>query len=134
MTDDAPNPDDPLGRADQENSEYDRQTTAEWDAIDRRDRVGRLLNHGGWSDVLVLRHEAGRDVLVPDRLKIIHSLREHGDTPIDINTLAQDLNRDPSALVDDLTRLAELDIVSLNREDGSCVTLTHQHVVVDPIY
>ena len=104
------------------------------DALDERDAFTAALNQQGYADVLVLRRETGHEILSPDRLAIIqHLVTQDQREPVD--TLAQELNRDPDVLHADLSRLAELDVIAFNRTAGTPYpVLKHEHVVVEPVY
>ena len=123
-----------LGLADayKANAEHARETVREWEA---RDTFAATLNKHGLTDVIVLRREVGRDVLTPDRLEIIDQLREQEtDAPDSLTTLARQLKRDADELRKDLKRLAELDIICFTDDKDLRPVLTHDHVVVEPIY
>ena len=83
------------------------------------------LNARGYTDVLVLRRENGRDVLTDSRLELIEHLERHGDEIGSVSHLARVLDRDKGAVSKDLRRMAELDIMSTKemetvRPNGRC--------------
>ena len=94
------------------------------------------LNKQGYTDVLVLRRENGRDVLTDARLAIVDHLERLGDEIESVSDLARRLDRDKGAVSKDLRRLAELDIVGYEGSGGGEVkrpVLKHDHVVIEPV-
>ena len=94
------------------------------------------LNEQGYTDVLVLRRENGRDVLTDARLAIVSHLERHWDEIESVSDLARRLDRDKGAVSKDLRRLAELDIVGYEGDgDGEAKrpVLKHGHVVIEPV-
>ena len=94
------------------------------------------LNAQGYSDLLVLRREAGRDVLTDGRLAVIQHLYRYGDEIASVSDLARRLDRDKGAVSKDLRRLAELDVVEYDKGgDGEAKRplLKHDHVVIEPV-
>ena len=94
------------------------------------------LNAQGYTDLLVLRREAGRDVLTDGRLAVIQHLQRYGDEIESVSDLARRLDRDKGAVSKDLRRLAELDVIEYeNRGDGEAKRplLKHDHVVIEPV-
>lgn len=102
----------------------------------RQDEFAGNLNAQGYTDVLVLRRENGRDVLTESRLELVGYLDRHGDQIESVRDLARKLDRDKGAVSKDLRRLAELDIVEYEGEgDGEAKRpgLKHEHVVIEPV-
>ncbi len=102
----------------------------------RQDEFASDLNAQGYTDVLVLRRENGRDVLTESRLALVGYLERHGDGVDSVSDLARKLDRDKGAVSKDLRRLAELDVVEYEGEgDGEAKrpVLKHDHVVVEPV-
>lgn len=102
----------------------------------RQDEFAGDLNAQGYTDVLVLRRENGRDVLTESRLALVGYLECHGDEVDSVSDLARHLDRDKGAVSKDLRRLAELDIVEYEGEgDGAAKrpVLKHEHVVIEPV-
>jgi len=102
----------------------------------RQDEFADALNAGGYTNVLVLRRENGREVLTEGRQEVIRCLDEHGDAVESVSALARHLGRDKGAVSKDLARLAELDIVVYEGEgDGEAKrpVLKHDTVVVEPV-
>ena len=94
------------------------------------------LNARGYTNVLVLRRENGRDVLTDSRLELIEHLERHGDEVESVSQLARELERDKGAVSKDLRRLAELDIIEYEGDgDGEAKRplLKHRHVVIEPV-
>ena len=94
------------------------------------------LNARGYTDVLVLRRENGRDVLTDSRLELIEQLERHGDEVESVSHLARVLDRDKGAVSKDLRRLAELDVIEYEGDgDGEAKRplLKHRHVVIEPV-
>lgn len=94
------------------------------------------LNKQGYTDVLVLRRENGRDVLTDARLALVGHLERHGDEIESVSDLARRLDRDKGAVSKDLRRLAELDIVGYEGGEGGEAkrpVLKHDHVVIEPV-
>lgn len=102
----------------------------------RQDEFAGDLNARGYTDVLVLRRENGRDVLTESRLELVAYLEDHGDEVASVSDLARRLDRDKGAVSKDLRRLAELDVVEYEGEgDGEAKrpVLKHDHVVIEPV-
>jgi predicted transcriptional regulator len=102
----------------------------------RRDEFAADLNAQGYTDVLVLRRENGRDVLTESRLELVGYLERHGDEIESVRDLARRLDRDKGAVSKDLRRLAELDIIEYEGSGGGKAkrpVLKHAHVVVEPV-
>jgi len=102
----------------------------------RQDEFAGYLNARGYTDVLVLRRENGRDVLTESRLELVGHLERYGDEVDSVSDLARRLERDKGAVSKDLRRLAELDVVEYQGEgDGEAKrpVLTHEHVVIEPV-
>lgn len=101
-----------------------------------QDEFASDLNAQGYTDVLVLRRENGRDVLTESRLELVAYLEDHGDEVDSVSDLARHLDRDKGAVSKDLRRLAELDVVEYEGEgDGEAKrpVLKHDHVVIEPV-
>lgn len=101
-----------------------------------QDEFATDLNARGYTDVLILRRENGRDVLTDSRLGLIQCLDQHGENITSVSGLARRLNRDKGAVSKDLRRLAELDIIEYHGEgDGEAKrpVLKHNHVVIEPV-
>jgi predicted transcriptional regulator len=106
------------------------------DRILQQDEFASDLTAQGYTDVLVLRRENGRDILTEGRLKLIGYLDRHGDEIESVSDLARSLDRDKGAVSKDLHRLAELDIVEYEGDgDGEAKrpVLKHDHVVIEPV-
>lgn len=102
----------------------------------RQDEFAGDLNARGYTDVLVLRRENGRDVLTEGRLELVGYLDRHGDDVESVSDLARRLDRDKGAVSKDLRRLAELDVVEYEGDgDGEAKrpVLKHEHVVIEPV-
>lgn len=102
----------------------------------RQDEFADDLNARGYTDVLVLRRENGRDVLTESRLELVRYLNRHGEAVESVSDLARRLDRDKGAVSKDLRRLAELDVLEYEGEgDGEAKrpVLNHEHVVIEPI-
>lgn len=102
----------------------------------RQDEFAGDLNAQGYTDVLVLRRENGRDVLTESRLELVAYLEDHGDQVDSVSDLARRLDRDKGAVSKDLRRLAELDVVEYEGQgDGEAKrpVLKHEHVVIEPV-
>lgn len=102
----------------------------------RQDEFAGDLNARGYTDVLVLRRENGRDVLTESRLELVDYLDRHGGEVESVSDLARKLDRDKGAVSKDLRRLAELDIVEYEGDgDGEAKrpVLKHEHVVIEPV-
>ena len=102
----------------------------------KQDAFAGALNAQGYTDVLVLRRENGRDVLTESRLELLTYLHHHGDDVESVSDLARRLERDKGAVSKDLRRLAELDVVTYEGEgDGEAKrpVLKHEHVVIEPV-
>lgn len=102
----------------------------------QQDEFAADLNARGYTDVLVLRRENGRDVLTEQRLGIIQFLEQQAESVESVSDLARQLGRDKGAVSKDLRRLAELDIIAYKGEgDGEAKRpiLKHEHVVIEPV-
>lgn len=66
--------------------------------IRKRDEFADDLNARGYTDVLVLRRESGRDALTDARLAIVSHLVQHGDDIESVSDLARRLDRDKGAI------------------------------------
>jgi predicted transcriptional regulator len=94
------------------------------------------LNAQGYTDVLVLRRENGRDILTEGRLELVGYLERRGDEVESVRDLARSLDRDKGAVSKDLRRLAELDVVEYEGDgDGEAKrpVLKHDHVIIEPV-
>ena len=94
------------------------------------------LNARGYTDVLVLRRENGRDVLTDSRLELIEHLERHGDDVESVSHLARMLDRDKGAVSKDLRRMAELDIIEYEGDgagEAKRPLLKHRYVVIEPV-
>lgn len=101
-----------------------------------QDEFAADLNAQGYTDVLVLRRENGRDVLTESRLGLLQYLDQHGENIASVSELARRLDRDKGAVSKDLRRLAELDIIEYHGEgDGEAKqpVLKPNHVVIEPV-
>ncbi|WP_248516279.1 HVO_A0114 family putative DNA-binding protein [Salinarchaeum laminariae] len=102
----------------------------------KQDEFATDLNSRGYTDVLVLRRENGRDILTDSRLAITQHLDQHGEKVESVSDLARRLDRDKGAVSKDLRRLAELDIIAYEGEgDGEAKRpiLNHDHIVIEPV-
>lgn len=102
----------------------------------QRDAFAGDLNARGYTDVLVLRRENGRDVLTESRLALVGYLERHGDDVESVSDLSRRLDRDKGAVSKDLRRLAELDIIEYEGEgkgEAKRPVLKHDHVVIEPV-
>lgn len=102
----------------------------------QQDEFAGDLNAQGYTEILVLRRENGRDVLTESRLELVGHLERHGDEVDSVSDLARRLDRDKGAVSKDLRRLAELDVVAYEGEgDGAAKrpVLKHDHVVIEPV-
>lgn len=102
----------------------------------QQDEFATDLNARGYTDVLILRRENGRDVLTDSRLAIIQHLDRHGEGIESVSDLARRLNRDKGAVSKDLRRLSELDVIAYEgKGDGEAKRpfLKHDHVVIEPV-
>jgi predicted transcriptional regulator len=102
----------------------------------KQDEFAGDLNEQGYSDLLVLRRENGRDILTESRLELVGYLERHGETVESVSDLARKLERDKGAVSKDLRRLAELDIVEYEGEgsgEAKRPVLKHDHVVIEPV-
>jgi predicted transcriptional regulator len=101
----------------------------------QQDEFAGDLNAQGYTDVLILRRENGRDVLTESRLELIGYLDRHSDIE-SVSDLARRLDRDKGAVSKDLHRLADLDVVEYVGEgdgDAKRPVLKHEHVVIEPV-
>jgi predicted transcriptional regulator len=102
----------------------------------QQDEFASDLNARGYTDVLVLRRENGRDVLTDSRLAIIQHLDQHGEDIESVSDLARRLERDKGAVSKDLRLLSELDVIAYEGDgDGEAKRpfLKHDHVVIEPV-
>jgi predicted transcriptional regulator len=106
------------------------------DRVLQQDEFASDLTAQGYTDVLVLRRENGRDILTEGRLELIGYLDRHGDETESVSDLARSLDRDKGAVSKDLHRLAELDIIEYEDEgegEAKRPVLKHDHVVIEPV-
>ena len=123
-----------MSRADPESGEPPNDRIAE--RLLRQEEFGSDLNARGYTDVLVLRRENGRDVLTDSRLALIEYLDQYGEDVESVSHLARELGRDKGAVSKDLRRMAELDIIEYEGDgdgDAKRPMLKHRHVVIEPI-
>jgi predicted transcriptional regulator len=102
----------------------------------QQDEFASALAAQGYTDVLILRRENGRDVLTEGRLELVSHLERYGDDIESVSDLARRLDRDKGAVSKDLHRLAALDIVEYEGDgDGEAKRplLKHEHVVIEPV-
>ena len=102
----------------------------------RQEEFAGDLNAQGYTDVLVLRRENGRDILTESRLELVGYLERRGDEVESVRDLARSLDRDKGAVSKDLRRLAELDIIEYEGDgDGEAKrpVLKHDHVIIEPV-
>ena len=102
----------------------------------KQDAFAGDLNAQGYTDVLVIRRENGRDVLTESRLELLTYLQRHGDDVESVSGLARRMERDKGAVSKDLRRLAELDVIEYEGEgdgDAKRPALKHEHVVIEPV-
>jgi predicted transcriptional regulator len=102
----------------------------------RQEEFASDLNTQGYTDVLVLRRENGRDILTESRLELVGYLERRGDEVESVRDLARSLDRDKGAVSKDLRRLAELDVVEYEGDgDGEAKrpVLKHDHVIIEPV-
>lgn len=101
-----------------------------------RDEFASDLNSRGYTDVLVLRRENGREVLTDSRLELVQYLDQHGADVTSVRDLARKLDRDKGAVSKDLRRLAELDVIEYEGDgngEAKRPGLKHEHVVIEPV-
>jgi predicted transcriptional regulator len=106
------------------------------DRVLQQEEFASDLNARGYTDVLVLRRENGRDVLTDSRLTLVHYLDQHGDEIDSVSDLARRLDRDKGAVSKDLRRLAELDVIEYENQgagEAKRPILKHEHVVIEPV-
>jgi predicted transcriptional regulator len=106
------------------------------DRILQQEEFACDLNAQGYTDVLVLRRENGRDILTESRLELVGYLERRGDEIESVRDLARSLDRDKGAVSKDLRRLAELDIIGYEGDgDGEAKRpfLKHDHVIIEPV-
>lgn len=105
---------------------------SEADRIGRRMRLSRSLTREGYSDVLVLSRDSGREALTASRIEILDYLGE--EEPPSVRALARALGRDKGGVSRDLKVLAERDVVSYE-DDGRAKAprLKHETVLVEPL-
>ncbi|WP_246055723.1 HVO_A0114 family putative DNA-binding protein [Halonotius roseus] len=102
----------------------------------QQDKFAADLNAEGYTDLLVVRRESGRDLLTDSRLELVQHLDQHGSAVDSVSDLARQLDRDKGAVSKDLNRLAELDVIEYEGSgDGTAKRpqLKHDHVVVEPV-
>ncbi|PSP67978.1 transcriptional regulator [Halobacteriales archaeon QS_1_69_70] len=102
----------------------------------RQEEFAGDLNAQGYTDVLVLRRENGRDILTESRLELVGYLERRGDEIGSVRDLARSLDRDKGAVSKDLQRLAELDIVEYEGDgngEAKRPVLKHDHVIIEPV-
>jgi Predicted transcriptional regulator len=102
----------------------------------QQDGFAADLNAQGYTDLLVVRRESGRDMLTESRLALIRHLDQHGSAVDSVSDLARQLDRDKGAVSKDLNRLAELDVIEYEGSgDGTAKRprLKHDHVVIEPV-
>lgn len=102
----------------------------------QQDEFASALAAQGYTDVLILRRENGRDVLTEGRLELVSYLEQYGDDIESVSDLARRLDRNKGAVSKDLHRLAALDIVEYEGDgDGEAKRplLKHEHVVIEPV-
>jgi len=102
----------------------------------RQEEFAGDLNAQGYTDVLVLRRENGRDILTESRLELVGYLERRGDEVESVRDLARSLDRDKGAVSKDLRRLAELDVVGYEGDgDGEAKrpVLKHDLVIIEPV-
>jgi len=102
----------------------------------RQDEFAADLNAKGYTDLLVVRRESGRDLLTDGRLELIQHLDQHSSTVNSVSDLARQLDRDKGAVSKDCNRLAELDVIEYEGSgDGTAKRprLKHEHVVIEPV-
>ena len=106
------------------------------DRLLQQDEFAGDLNAQGYTNLLVVRRESGRDLLTDGRLELIHHLDQHGSAIASVSDLARQLNRDKGAVSKDLSRLAELDVIEYEGSgDGTAKRprLKHDHIVIEPV-
>jgi predicted transcriptional regulator len=104
--------------------------------LHKQDEFASHLNAEGYADVLLLRRESGREVLTESRLELIQYLDRHGDAVESVSDLAHRLDRDKGAVSKDLSRLADLDIITYEGYgDGETKRplLKHESIVIEPV-
>jgi len=102
----------------------------------RQEEFAGDLNAQGYTDVLVLRRENGRDILTESRLELVGYLERRGDEVESVRDLARSLDRDKGPVSKDLRRLAELDVVEYEGDgDGEAKrpVLKHDLVIIEPV-
>jgi len=106
------------------------------DRLLQQDEFAADLNAQGYTDLLVVRRESGRDLLTEGRLELVQHLDQHGSAVDSVSDLARQLDRDKGAVSKDLNRLAELDVIEYEGSgDGTAKRprLKHNHVVIEPV-
>lgn len=106
------------------------------DRLLQQDEFAADLNAQGYTDLLVVRRESGRDLLTDSRLELVQHLDQHGSAVDSVSDLARQLDRDKGAVSKDLNRLAELDVIEYKGSgDGTAKRprLKHDHVVIEPV-
>ncbi|WP_411798982.1 transcriptional regulator [Halonotius sp. F2-221B] len=106
------------------------------DRLLQQDEFAADLNAQGYTDLLVVRRESGRDILTEGRLELVQHLDQHGSAVDSVSDLARQLDRDKGAVSKDLNRLAELDMIEYEGSgDGTAKRprLKHNHVVIEPV-
>ncbi|MFB6228313.1 MAG: transcriptional regulator [Halobacteriales archaeon] len=102
----------------------------------QQDEFAAALNAEGYTDVLVVRRENGRDVLTDGRREIVDHLDQHGADIGSVSALARSLDRDKGAVSKDLHRLAELDVIEYEGEGEGTPkrpVLKHDTIVIEPV-
>jgi len=102
----------------------------------QQDEFAADLNAQGYTDLLVVRRESGRDMLTESRLALIRHLDQHGSAVDSVSDLARQLDRDKGAVSKDLNRLAELDVIEYEGSGHGTAKrprLKHDHVVIEPV-
>jgi len=102
----------------------------------QQDEFAAALNAEGYTDILIVRRENGRDVLTDSRRELIDYLDQHGDDIESVSGLARSLDRDKGAVSKDLHRLAELDIVAYEGSgegEAKRPVLKHDTVIIEPV-
>lgn len=106
------------------------------DRLRKQDEFASHLSAEGYTDVLVLRRENGREVLTEGRLGIIQYLDREGETVESVSDLARRLGRDKGAVSKDLRRLADFDIITYEGEGNGETkrpVLKHESIFIEPV-
>ena len=102
----------------------------------RKDEFAADLNAQGYTDLLEVRRESGRELLTDGRLELLQFLDQHGSAVDSVSDLARQLDRDKGAVSKDRNRLAELDLLKYEGSgDGTAKRpqLKNKHVVIEPV-